>query len=222
MTKQKVALFSLVEDMSIYPRGAVSEVRVDDLAYALDAGAKLPAVLIDKDTRKIVDGVHRTRAYRKRLGDDAMVMAEVREFADDGAMLLESTRLNKRQGQTLGRWDEVTVYVRAQALGVSDTQVAQALGVTMDRLDRIRIKVAVSDEGPVALKGGMGHMSGHHVTKEQVQELRRQRGATARSKARELTGLLRQGLADVEDPGLLADLAELAAAIAEVLGSAAA
>src|ERR1700691_5082151 len=77
MAIEKVSPSDLVEDAGVYPRGMVSEVHVADLAYALDAGAQLPVPVIDRETQKIVDGFHRVRAHRKRLGENGVIDADV-------------------------------------------------------------------------------------------------------------------------------------------------
>jgi hypothetical protein len=215
---EKVALSALVEDLAIYPRGSVSDVRVSDLVYAIDAGAQLPPPVADKATMKIVDGFHRVRALRKRLGADAAVEVDLREFADEAAMLLESARLNSVHGLPLGRYDQRVVHVRAKELGAADEEIASALGVTVTRLLQISIKEAKSDRGQVALKRGTEHLGGAYLSDEQVAEIRRMRGAPARSKVAELTRMLRQNLAPVQsDPDLRAALADLGAAVGEAL-----
>lgn len=217
MTEQ-VQLADLVEDEAIYPRGTVSQIRVSDLCYALDAGAVLPPPVIDRSTNKIVDGVHRVRAHRKRLGDDGVIDADVQDFANEAAMLLASAHLNSLHGLPLGRYDQRVVHVRATQLGATDEEVADALGVTVTRMLQIVTREATSDDGAVPLKRGMEQLGGAYITPEQVAEIRRQRGAPARAKVKELTRLLRQGLAPVAtDPELRTALAELAGVIKEAL-----
>ncbi len=215
---ERISLSELVEDLSIYPRGAVDNVRVDDLCYALDAGNVLPPPLVDRATRKIVDGFHRVRAYRKRLGDDGVIDAELEDFASDAEMLLRSAQLNAVHGKPLGRYDQRNVYLRVQQLGASNAEIASALRVTPARLLQFSIKVADSSTGQVALKRGTEHMSGRYLTDEQVAEIRRMRGAPIRAKATELARLISQGLAPVDsDPELRTALAELAAVVSTVL-----
>lgn len=218
MTEQ-VKLSELVEDLDIYPRGSISEVRVGDLVYALDAGDVLPPPDIDRATRKIADGFHRIRAYRRRLGDDGMIGVNVHDFADAKEMLLFSVRVNSLHGMPLGRYDQRVTYLRAQQLGASDEETASALRITPARLlQAVTIRIATSDAGPVALKRGTEHLGGSYLTTEQVAEIRRQRGAPARAKVNEVTRLLQQSLAPVErDPELRAALAVLAAVIEGVL-----
>lgn len=218
---ETVALSELVEDLEIYPRGSVSMVRVGDLVYAMEAGAQLPPPVIDRDTRKIVDGFHRARAQRKRLGEDGTIDADVQEFADDAAMLLESARLNSVHGQPLGRYDQRVVHIKAKALGVSDEEVAGALNITTTRLLSVSIMEAKAEDGgaDVPLKQGFKHLGGSYLTREQINEVRKARGAPARAKVGELTRLLRTGLLPIEhDPELRAMLAELAAVIGSSLG----
>lgn len=218
MAVERVKLSELVEDLTIYPRGSVSDVRVSDLVYALDAGAALPPLVIDQATRKVIDGFHRARAWRRRLGADGLVEADVREFDGDLAMAMESARLNAHHGLPLGRYDQRVAYLRIKELGGADEEIAAALGVTPTRLLQVVVRQAASPGGPVPLKRGLEHLGGSYLTDEQAAEIRRMRGAPARSKVRELTRLLRQGLAPVgADPDLRAALAELAAVIAETL-----
>jgi hypothetical protein len=215
---ETVDLASLTEDLEIYPRGSVSEMHVTDLRYALDAGAVLPPPVIDRATMKIVDGFHRIRAQRRHLGDEASIEAEVRDFADDAEMLLESARLNSPHGLPLGRYDQRVFAIKARKLGAADDDIAGALGVTPARLLTISVMVAKSDNGDVALKGGTKHLGGSYLSPEQVAEIRRQRGAPARSKAAELTRMLRQNLAPVAtDPDLRLALVDLSVAIQDVM-----
>lgn len=218
MAINKVKLSEIVEDLTIYPRGTVSEVRVADLVYAIDAGEELPPPVIDRQTRKCVDGFHRTRAWRKRLGDNGVIDADVQEFADKAAMLLESAALNSRHGLPLGRYDQRVVHIRARQLGAEDEDIARALGVTSGRLLQIAVREAKSDAGDVPLKRGIEHLGGSYLSAEQVAEIRKMRGAPIRAKAAELTRLLQQGLAPVQqDPDLRLALAELAAVIGATL-----
>jgi hypothetical protein len=217
MTTEQIKLSDLVEDLNIYPRGSVSEVRVSDLAYALDAG-DVPPPVTDHRTRKIVDGFHRVRAHRKRLGPDGAIDADVQEFGSDLEMLLASARLNSPHGLPLGRYDQRIMLIKARQLGADDEQIARALRVTPSRLLQVVIRQASSDEGPVALKHGTEHLGGAYLTADQVTEIRRMRGAPARSKVFELTRLLRQGLVPVStDPDLRVAMAELADVIEAAL-----
>lgn len=219
MAVEQVPLAELVEDLGIYPRGSVSEVHVSDLVLALDAGNALPPPVIDRDTRKLVDGFHRARAYRKRLGEDGVIECDIREFADDAAMLLESARLNSVQGLRLGRYDQRVTVIKARQLGIADDDTAGALGVTPVRLKSITVMTAESETGPVPLKRGVQHLGGRYLTGGQMLEIRRMRGGSARGKATELARLLREdGMVPIEsDPPLRQALAELAATIGEVL-----
>lgn len=207
---EQVKLSEIVEDMAIYPRGSVSEVRVADLMYALDAGDTLPLPLIDRATRKTVDGVHRIHAYRKRLGGEGMIDVEVQEFPGDLEMIKESARINHLHGLPLGRYDQRVAYLKIKQFGGTDEEAAAALGVTQTRLLQIVVRQADSPQGAIALKRGTEHLGGSYLTAEQVTEIRRMRGAPARSKITELTRLIQRGLVPLEhDADLRRALADL-------------
>jgi hypothetical protein len=137
-------------------------------------------------------------------------------------MLLESARLNATHGQPLGRYDQRVTRIKAQALGITDEDVAAALNVTTTRLLAISVMEAHAEDGgpDVPLKRGFGHLGGSYLTREQISEIRKARGAPARSKVGELVRLLRAGLIPLDgDPELRALLAELAVVITEVLAA---
>lgn len=207
----------LVEDLDIYPRGRVNDMNVANLIHALDAGAVLPAPVIDRSTMKIIDGFHRVRAWRKRLGDDAQIEVDIREYADDAERLLASARLNAGHGLPLGRYDQRVVALKAERLGIREDEIAAALAVTPARLLRIKVLQAQGDNGPVPLKYGAAHMSGRYITPEQAEQIRSMRSGTIQQKALELSRLLRSGLTPESDGEVHKVLAALAADITAVL-----
>lgn len=218
---EQVLLSSLKEDEDVYPRGSVSSMHVDDLVNAIDAGAQLPPPLIDRETRIIVDGFHRVRAWRRRLGDDGVIDVLVDDFGSRPEMLLKSAQLNASHGLALGRLDQKVVIIKARGMGATDTQIASALGITGDRVTRLAIRVATAPDGSqLPVKRGAEHLSGQFLDDAQAMMLRRMRGGSATGKARELTGLLTSRIAPVETDGdLRLALAELAEAITSALAA---
>ena len=219
MALGQVRLSELVEDQRIYPRGSVSMVHVADLLLALDAGNTLPAPVVDRRTRKIVDGFHRIRAQRKRLGEDGIIDVEFEDYAGDAEMFIASVEYNAPHGLRLSRYDQRVTIIKARALGLDDDTTATALGVTPVRISAITILQANSDAGPVPLKQGVGHLGGRYLTSEQLAEIRKMRGGRTRDKVTELDRMLQtEGLVPLaQDPALRQSLAGLALTIAEVL-----
>ena len=56
----------LVVDQAIYPRASIDMERVAQMAEALEEGDKLPPLLLASDRKTVIDGAHRTFAYRQR------------------------------------------------------------------------------------------------------------------------------------------------------------
>src|SRR5208283_55156 len=61
---KKIALSELILDPEIYPRAEVSSMNVSSIKNALRAGITLPPIIIDKKSRRIIDGAHRVTAMK--------------------------------------------------------------------------------------------------------------------------------------------------------------
>ena len=123
---------SLVFDDAIYPRGHVDGALVDDLVEALKTGATLPPIIVDKKTRKVVDGVHRAWAYRKFADDneDAAVPIATKTYKSDTDMFIDALRLNARHGHRLSLGDCERIYGIGRRLRIDSEVLASNLALT--------------------------------------------------------------------------------------------
>jgi hypothetical protein len=137
MAMKLVPLAMLVEDLDIYPRHAVDSSHVNKLNEALAAGVTLPPILVDAKTHRIVDGVHRSRAYRKNLGVDASIEVETRSYRNELALLKDAVRLNVSHGRSLESQDLTRATLLLQQLGATTADIAYTLNVTEGRLVKI-------------------------------------------------------------------------------------
>src|SRR4030067_3629137 len=83
---KSLPLAELIEDMDFYPRHAVDSVHVANLVAALESGAILPPIVADKNSKRITGSWHRCRAYRRFLGDDCVIDAELVNYKSDAEM----------------------------------------------------------------------------------------------------------------------------------------
>jgi len=134
-----VKLAELIEDWSLYPREKVDDVQVARLIEAFEAGENIPPIVVDKASKRIVDGYHRCRAA-KRAGREELNV-ELRDFASEESMLLEAIRLNARHGVPLGRQDQARVINLGKHLHISYETMASALGIRVIRLKIIKQKM---------------------------------------------------------------------------------
>lgn len=214
----KVPIASLVEDMDLYPRHAVDSVHVSNLAASLEAENELPPILIDKESRKIVDGWHRVRAYLRVFGEEAQIEAEIRAFPDRKSMVLEAIRRNTIHGRRLDGTDMVRAALMAQQAGANIQQIALSLHVTEERVKRIELRVATvapssTEAAPrttlVPLKRSVSHLAGKRITLEQAEAHRSMPGTSLTLLTVQLTKALQHDLVDPEDEGFVTALREL-------------
>jgi len=202
----------LVEDWNLYPRERVNEMYVHELARALRAGHRLPPILVDGATLRIVDGYHRTRAHREVFGEDGTIDAIVRTYPDEQALFEEAVRLNAVHGQRLSGVDRIRVVLLGRKLGMDDGRIAVMLSTTPAEVQRIAVRVAVVEHEPervVPLKRSVVHLSGRTITLDQVVAHRSAPGSPYRMLVRQLIDALRHNLARHDDPQFLTLLREL-------------
>lgn len=63
---ESVSPDALIVDQSIYPRASIDMERVAQMSEALEDGRELPPILVASDRKTVVDGAHRTFAYRQK------------------------------------------------------------------------------------------------------------------------------------------------------------
>ncbi len=62
-----ISIEKVKEDKSIYPRSDWLPKTVERYADAMITGAKFPAIVLEKETNKLIDGKHRLEAYKKAI-----------------------------------------------------------------------------------------------------------------------------------------------------------
>jgi hypothetical protein len=210
MTTELVAVSSLVEDFGFYPRHSVDATHVANIARALRSGASLPPVVVDRTTRRIVDGFHRCRAAAVVGGDAAMIAVEWISPGSDAALFEEAVRRNATHGRRLDRQDEIRVTVLAEHFGLAETRVAAALQVEPERVMELRARVVIVEGEPIPAKPLARHLYGTAISESQAAALRGFSGTSPMLHIRQLTRALEQDLLDLSDEHLVAALRALA------------
>lgn len=76
----QIQLSEVVYDPAIYPRAEWSQSTVNRYAEALSAGDEFPPIVLEPDTNRLLDGMHRLQAHKQALkGEIAAVWQEVPE-----------------------------------------------------------------------------------------------------------------------------------------------
>lgn len=159
----------LVEDFDLYPRGDVDSSHVLSLVQAIESGVSLPPIIACKNTKRIVDGFHRRRAFMRLGGEDAEVAVVLKTYKSDAELYAEAMLANAAHGRRLTPVDYSRATTKARALGMDDLTIAKCLHLTVEKLSDLVIdRSAKCGKVTVPLKQTIRHMHGKKLTKEQV------------------------------------------------------
>lgn len=201
-----VPVEQLVEDLSVYPRFRVDDYHVSELAEALRAGAILPPCVVEAGTYRIVDGIHRKRAYARAGRSE--VPCILRTYLSEADLFEEAMRLNAGHGRRLTAMDRRRCVLIAEELGLSLERISIALSATPEAIKKWAAQVAVDEVGrPVPVKRGLEPST--FWTKKQQQVNERWGGMQASFYARQLILYLRGGFYREGDQRLTQLLDEL-------------
>lgn len=217
MAMKDVALASLVEDFSLYPRHGVDDTHVSDLIRAIEAGVTLPPIVVEAKTFRIVDGWHRLRAYRRVLGKEGSTTVDLRQYASEAALFLAAVELNAAHGRKLDRHDQVRIVLRLRELKVNDQQISVALHVPQPTITSLALRIVQGPDGATPSKRGFEHLRGKKVSAAQMAVIDSVRSGEVGRLCLELSRMLEQRLVDLEDEATLAQLKALGKAIASAL-----
>jgi hypothetical protein len=167
---QTIKVSKLILDYDFYPREQIQSYHVNELVQALDAGVVLPPIVVDKKTKRVVDGFHRVRAYQRFYGADAEIPATLKEYESEATMYLEAMAFNSAHGRPLSTYDKARCIARAEELELQPEVVAKALNTTVERITELRAeRIAFYEKKPVVLKRTAIHLAGTELEKEQLE-----------------------------------------------------
>lgn len=211
-------LSDLIVDYTIYPRNEVDRHHVSVIQLAIEGGAEVPPLVIEASTKRIVDGVHRYRAYKRIYGDDnpeAAVTCIEKEYKNDAALFLDAMRYNASHGRSLTRFDRTHCVIMAKQLRVSEKDIAKVLHVPPSEIKRIVAdrSAMFDNEGKQTLtpiKGTIKHKAGATLTDEQVTCNKKLGGMDQTFYVNQIILLIENDLLNHDDEELMSKLAVLA------------
>ncbi len=204
-----IRLAELIEDMNIYPRHRVDTGHVSDIARAITAGHLPPPPVIDEVSKRITDGVHRCRAWRKVLGPGGTIEVELRTYPDEVALLVDAIRLNSAHARKLDAHDRTRCAILLEDRGVPEAKIAVTLHTTEPRVRELLTRVVVVQPK----KGAAERHPAKPVTypvngqprvlsPEQMEVARSSGGLRVQQTAAQLTREITAGVVDVTDYGV--------------------
>ncbi len=186
---QTIAIGKIVLDDSIYPRSGVSEFNVGRLVAALKTGVKLPPLIVEASTMRLVDGRHRYEAYQRQ--EVEKVSVEQKVYSTEADLFADAVRCNIGHGEPLDQYSVRAAIVRLEKYGYSRERISDVVRLPVDALEKIERGFAANESGePIALKGGLSHLSGTVLTPAQLNVNRRYSGGKASFYATQLGDLI--------------------------------
>lgn len=220
MRKLKAA--ELVLDFAIYPRQNVSSTNVNTLIDALASGAELPPVIIDKKSKRVIDGFHRVRAHLRHFGEDkAEITVIEKSYPTEAALFVDAMKYNAVHGYQLDTADRTHCVILAEKLSIPIDIVAGALNVPVDKLGALRTdRTAMAGGLVVPLKRTIQHMAGKRLNKRQAEANTRLSGMNQQFYANQLISLIEAELLDLENESLMERLRLLHELLGNVVATA--
>lgn len=216
MTTKTMPASELVIDFNLYPRHHIDRTNVRAIKEAMEAGEKVPAVIADAASLRVIDGVHRTTGALER-DPAALIRVTLVEYADEGEMFLDAVRRNARHGVKLSSYDRARVVNVGDRLGIDPEAVAGALAVTVDVTERLRAaRTAYDQQGkPVEIKRAARHLAGSKLTEKQRKANKRSQGWPLYFHCEQIINAIEGDLVDWTDERNTEALARLRAAISQ-------
>jgi hypothetical protein len=180
-------LARLVEDLSIYPRHDIDSSNVRRLVLAIQAGKKLPPIIVEEGKLRIIDGFHRYRAWLHVLGPEGEVEVGLVHYNSPAEALADAIARNSSHGLPLTPLDQARCLMLAEEAGLSFAEACAALGLPEPRGLVLKERRATTKEGlPEPLKFSVRHLQRIELTPTQVEALKSAPGVPYRLNARQL------------------------------------
>lgn len=208
--KKTLPVVDLIFDWNIYPRNHIDESNVRAIAASVLAGEKLPPVVADAASKRVIDGFHRV-TQMLRADPEATITVELIEYANDEEMFLDAVTRNARHGARLTSYDQARVVSIADDWKISKEKLAKALAIPLARIDSVRAsRTAFGRDGSkVQVKRPLRNLAGTTLTEAQESANRQSSGWPAAFHAKQLIVLLTADLVDLGEEHTVTELRNL-------------
>lgn len=223
---RSIKLCDLVLDYAIYPRREIDAYHSHTIQEAIAGGAEIPPLVVEKKTKRIVDGFHRHRAYKRLYGEDPAFAVDCieKEYKSDAELFLDSMRYNASHGRCLSKFDRTHCLLLARQLHVPDKEIAKVLHITVKAQRKLVVdRSALKGNGKQVLtpiKSTIKHKAGQLLNDEQWSANDKLSGMQQAFYVNQIITLIENDLLDTSDEKLMAGLERLAELIAGVVAHA--
>ena len=225
-----IAISELKFDEAIYPRHNIDDHHIKEMCNAIEGGITLPPIIVDRKTKRIVDGVHRYHAALRRGAK--RIECVLKSYANEIDLFREAVMLNTGFGLKLGVDDTLKVISIADRLKLKEVDLCGMLRTSIAHLRTIKARFGTLEETikgvrqlrKIPLKGSTRHMAGERLTAAQAQAMESAPGQSYLLSVRQILDACQYGLLPPRErhPALWAQLETLRDALSQILRKAAA
>lgn len=206
----RIKLSELVIDYTIYPRHKVDDYHVRSMVESLRSGSGLPPMLVEKKSRRVIDGVHRYHAYQRVNGPDFSAPCILKEWPDEKSLVIEAIALNSAHGRSLTTFDKARCVALAETWGIEPVALATALKIRVERLEILKAtRLAFHGQESVALKATVGHLAGKELSDNEFSFIPRAGGPPQAFYINQVIALLENNVVDWENERVAGALRKL-------------
>jgi len=117
----------VVIDPDVYPRSSVSEATVTKYAALMSEGVEFPPIIVERGTGRLLDGMHRHRAYEH--SGVAMPEPEAHDIPEGSTALAYAALLNQGHGLPMRESDLRDIALDLFSKGATVAEAARHIGV---------------------------------------------------------------------------------------------
>jgi DNA-binding transcriptional regulator YiaG len=185
---------------------------------AMRAGAKFPAMIVDRATGDVVSGNHTLTAMLGEFGPDHVAEVDMRTFKSEAEKIRVFTHENVKHGRPMDGFTMRKIAIALTEAGESLDEVAKLLNVPVAHLDKWggRTVVVVGKDKirrVEPLKAGTFVPTGKMTEAQYERHATVDMGMSVAELANQLADRLERGLRNVDDESEVAALERLKAAI---------
>jgi RNA polymerase sigma factor FliA len=145
----------LVFDFKVFPRQEINWDHVQRIVDAMQDGTDFPPIIICRDSHRIVDGFHRTKAVDKITAGTGEIRCIEKAYASEQEFFLDAIRYNSEHGLSLTSQDRLKAIGLSESLKIDPAKVAKAMRMSIASIGKLKIAPVMSE----LTVGGAEHRS---------------------------------------------------------------
>jgi hypothetical protein len=190
----KVKLKDLVLDYTIYPRNDVSGTHVQSLCDAFLSGSDIPPLVVDRKSKRIVDGFHRYKMHDKLKHEIVEVI--LKDYRSEAEIFADSVRLNAAHGRAFDNYDKGRAVLKLKDFGYSEEEIAKIAFITPERIQKIELNTGTIPSGErIVIKNGLRlELVGENLNKKEIKLNESWSGMNPAFHARQILDMLKANI----------------------------